>query len=156
MTRKEFLSKLPFSAAVAFSFVCGGGCRQKEKLESAVHENTLLRTDTIPDPNASAIDFTIDLNDPEYVALHIPGGYAFNDDVIIVFTETEEYLAATKICSDEYLPRIIWKDGEYYCKAHGATFDREGNGTLTHNDLGKYGIEVYKTELNGNLLRIYS
>ena len=156
MKRKEFISKLPIGAAFAFSLICGGGCRQKEKLEKAVHENTMLRTDTLPDPNKPMVDFTINMETAEYETLKSLGGYAFYENTIIVFTEEGEYIAATKICSDEYLPRLIWKDGEYLCLAHGATFDQDGNGTLTHNNLGKNGIEVYNTELMGNTLRVYS
>ncbi len=156
MTRKEFISKLPIGATIAFSMICNGGCRQKEKLESAVRENTLLRTDTLPHPNEPTIDFTINIDFPEYGNLKSPGGYAFYENTIIVFTEEQEYIAATKICSDEYLPRIIWRDKEFLCLEHGATFDKEGNGTTTYNDLGKFGIATYNTELNGNLLRIFS
>ncbi len=156
MTRKEFLSKLPVGAALAYSMFCGGGCQHKEKLAEATNESKVLRTDTLSNPNVPTVDFTIDLNEPKYSKLKKPGDYAFYENAIIVFTEQGEYIAATKICTDEFLPRIVWKDGEYLCQAHGATFDKLGNGTTTYNNLGKYGIQVYHTELQGSLLHVFS
>ena len=156
MTRKEFISKLPIGATIAFSVICNGSCRQKEKLESAVNENTLLRTDTLPNPNEPIIDLTINLDDPNYSKLKTPGKYVFYESTIIVYTEEKEYIAATKYCSDENLPALIWKDKEFFCREHAGTFNKKGMGTKTHNNLGWRGIATYNTELNGNLLRIYS
>ena len=145
ITRKEFIKKLPVGAAFAFSIACMGGCAKLR--EETPYAST--------DPFAEKIDFIIDLDDPKYVHLRQEGNYAFKDNVIIVFTEDSQYVSATKICSDEFLPDIIWENGEYLCLEHGATFDRTGKGTETYNDLGKNGIEVYQTELNGSMLRVF-
>ena len=155
MTRKDFLSKVPLGAAFAFTAFCAGGCT-KQTLKEAVNENTSLPTDGLPNPFDKPVDFTIDLTTNEYSNLTTPGSYAFFEDVIIVFSEKQEYLAATKICSDEALPRMIWENGEYLCEEHGATFDQNGDGTTTYNNLGSKGIAAYQVELNGSLLRVFS
>lgn len=41
---------------------------------------------------------------------------------------------------------------QYICSAHGATFDLTGKGT---NKNGSSGLTIYKTLLNGTILRVY-
>ena len=134
--------------------MCPGAC-QKRLLEET-SETTTLRTDTIPNLNGEKIDFTISLDDPEYADLNATEGYAYFENVIIANTSTFGFIAATKICSDEYLPRMVWENDEWLCEEHGATFDVTGKGTTTYNDLGKRGIAVYDVEVLGRELRITS
>ena len=153
MTRKEFLSKIPPAAAFALSISCFGSCGKR--LLEETNETTSLSTDTEDSPYELKEEFQIDLADPLYFALLSPGGYAYFKNVILVYTEDREYLAGSKICSDEFLPDIIWENGEFLCKAHGATFDKNGTGTQTYNNLGRFGLGVYNTEKNGNILRVF-
>jgi len=154
MTRKEFIEKLPIGAALAFTVMCPGACGKR--LMEEVNETTVLRTDTIPNPDPEMIDFTISLDDPDYKSLNDLEGYAYYEKVIIANTATFGFIAATKICSDEYLPRMIWENDEWLCEEHGATFDTQGKGTTTYNDLGKNGIDIYQVEQTGRNLRIFS
>ncbi len=156
MTRKEFLQTIPIGAGIAFSLMCTGSCNQADRLATAANETTSLRTDSFINPSQEPVDFVIDLNTPTYQKLKTPGEYAFYKDVIIVFTDDEKYLAASKICSDEWIPRVIWDGKEFYCLAHGATFDRQGNGTTTKNNLGFRGLDIFNVSLDGNLLHVYS
>ena len=151
MTRKEFIGKLPIGAAMAFAVMCPGACGKR--LLDETSETTTLRTGPITN---GKIDFTISLDDPAYADLNTTEGYAYYEKVIIANTNRFGFVAATKICSDEYLPRMIWENDEWLCEEHGATFDIDGQGTTTYNDLGHRGIEVYKVELNGRELRVYS
>ncbi|RMD71092.1 MAG: (2Fe-2S)-binding protein [Bacteroidetes bacterium] len=131
MTRKEFLGKLGLGAAFVLTSACLGGCT-KEPI--------------------TAVDFTLDLNDPANAALQTPGGYVVVDRVVVARTMDGDYVAATRICSHEGKWQVILKDDEWYCTAHGARFDLQGNGL---NSKGSKGIAVYQTELNGNLLHVF-
>lgn len=149
MDRKEFISKAGKGAAFALLFGCAAACRKRYH-DGESYEDSLTPT--------VSVDFTIDLNHPDNAPLKDPEGYVYHEgfNVIIAHTKTGAYIAATRVCSDENLPGIIFVDNEYYCFEHDATYDENGKGTTTYNNLGAKGIKTYKTELNGNILRIYS
>lgn len=137
MNRKEFLNKIGFGAAFALTATC---------LHSCEKENT---TPTGP------VDFTINLNDAANAALANNGGYIIQNAVVVARTNTGTYAAATVICSHEGQQQISYKGAvnQWYCSAHGATFDINGVG---QNANGSRGLTIYKTQLTGTSLRIYS
>jgi nitrite reductase/ring-hydroxylating ferredoxin subunit len=137
MNRKEFLNKIGFGAAFALTATC---------LQSCEKENT---TPTGP------VDFTINLNDSANAALANNGGYIIQNAVVVARTNTGAYAAATVICSHEGQQQIMYKGAvsQWYCSAHGATFDINGVG---QNSNGSKGLTIYKTQLTGTSLRIYS
>ena len=137
MKRKEFLEKLGVGAAFVLTSTCLGGCTRDEA-----------------DPPKD-IDLMIDLDDPKYAELQNFGSYVIEDQIVIARSNTGEYLAATLICSHENLAQITYSDreGAWFCTAHEALFTEEGEGL---NANGSNGLTVYNTELNDNLLRIFS
>ena len=64
------------------------------------------------------------------------------------------FYAATVICSHENEKKVLYdkSKNQYICSAHGATFDLTGKGT---NKNGSSGLTIYKTLLNGTILRVY-
>jgi len=65
------------------------------------------------------------------------------------------YAAATVICSHEGQQQITYRNtlNQWYCTAHGASFDINGIG---QNGNGSKGLTIYKTSLSANNLRVYS
>lgn len=136
MNRKEFLNKIGFGAAFALTATC---------LHSCEKENTTP---------SGPVDFTINLNDAANAALANTGGYVIQNAVVIAKTASG-YAAATVICSHEGQQQITYKgnQNQWYCTAHGATFDINGAG---QNSNGSKGLTIYKTQLTASSLRIYS
>ena len=134
MTRKDFLSKVGIGAAFVLTSSCLGGCSK---------DNAAL----------DAVDFTLDLNAPENIALLQNGGYLIKDQIVIAKNDTGEYVAATQVCSHNNLVEVIFKEDEFYCTAHGARFNQQGDG---RNNNGSKGLKTYNVELSGNSLRIFS
>ena len=70
---------------------------------------------------------------------------------MVVANNNGNYIAATLTCSHEGRKEITFRNGEWYCTAHGARFDTAGKGL---NNDGKKGLTVYTTSLSGNILTI--
>ena len=133
MDRRHFLERLGIGAAFALTASCLGSCK----------------SDTV-----SSVDFTIDLNDSAYSALKNNGGYVIKNGAVVARTTTGEYAAATVTCSHEGQNQITYNSqGQWYCTAHGATFDATGKGL---NSNGSKGLTIFKTTLTGTSLRVYS
>ena len=131
MTRKEFLGKLGIGAAFVLTTSCLGSCTRND---------------------LSPVDFTVDLADAANSALTTNGGYIIKNDVVIARDMDGNYVAATIVCSHDDKKQIVLKNNEWYCTDHGARFTLDGDGL---NDKGSKGLGIYKTELNGNSLRIF-
>lgn len=137
MNRNEFLKKLGGGAAFALTATCLGCC-----MGSAAT------------PNSLDVDITIDLNDPTYANLETNGGYVVvNNEVVVARTTSGELVAATRVCSHENLRLIRLRNDEWYCPEHGARFNLNGGGL---NSDASNGLQIFKTSLNNNQLRIYS
>jgi nitrite reductase/ring-hydroxylating ferredoxin subunit len=136
MNRKEFLSKLSVGAAFALTTGCLGSC-SKDNGSIAPSGN---------------VDFTLDLNAATNSNLQSNGGYVINNRVVVAKDSSGNYIAATQRCSHEGLKEVILRNDEWYCTAHGARFDLQGGGL--NSDGGK-GLTIYKTELNGTMLRVF-
>jgi nitrite reductase/ring-hydroxylating ferredoxin subunit len=137
MNRKEFIEKLGVGAAFVLTSTCLGSC-------------TRDRADPIKD-----LDFVIDLTLNKFLELNNFGSYIIEDQVVIARSITGEYLAATLICSHEQLSQITYSDieGAWLCTAHGALFSEGGEGL---NANGSKGLQIFNTEMNGDLLRVFS
>lgn len=138
MNRKEFLSKLGMGAAFALTATCLGGCTKDNSLTAFDLQN---------------VDFTLDLSDPANSALLENGGYVIRNRVVVARNMSGELVAATQVCSHESKVKVIYRNNEWYCTEHGARFALDGQGL---NKNGSRGLTVYKTELNGNLLRVFA
>ncbi|MFT4534557.1 MAG: cytochrome b6-f complex iron-sulfur subunit [Saprospiraceae bacterium] len=137
MNRKEFMNKLGIGAAFVLTSTCLGSCTR----DSA---------DPIKD-----LDFVIDLTQDKFLELNNFGSYIIEGQVVIARSNTGEYLAATLICSHEQLSQITYSavDGGWLCTAHEARFSEDGEGL---NANGSEGLQIFFTEVNGDLLRIFS
>jgi len=137
MDRKAFLSTIGFGAAFALTASCLGSCK---------------KTAVTP---SGPVDFTVDLTDAASAALANNGGYIIKNTCVIAKTNTGTYAAATQICSHEGKTQVTYDgtNNQWYCTAHGARFNITGGGM---NSNGSGGLTIYKTQLNGNLLRVYS
>lgn len=135
MERRKFLEQIGIGAAFALTSACLGGC----KSESVTPSN---------------LDFTIDLNDSANAALKNNGGYVIKNGTVVAKTISGTYAAATQTCSHEGNKQIIYNgQGQWQCTVHGALFDESGKGL---NSNGSKGLAIYKTELTGTMLRVYS
>lgn len=139
MKRKEFLKTLGAGAAFAISYACLGGCSTNN-----LDENTPI------DP-ATGVLFTINLNDASSNALKNNGGYLIKNNVVIAKDMSGNFVAATVVCSHEQKKKVIFRNSEFYCTAHGARFDLNGKGI---NSTGGNGIKIYETSLANNILSI--
>lgn len=138
MKRKEFLEKLGIGAAFVLTASCLGGC-------------TRDNAEPIKD-----LDFVIDLTEDKYLELNNFGSYVvYDNQVVIARSNTGEYLAATVVCSHEQLSQITYSDtnGAWLCTAHSALFSEDGEGL---NSNGSNDLQVFSTELTGDILRIFS
>jgi len=133
MNRKEFLEKIGIGAAFVLTASCLGGCSKNEPL-----------TD---------VDFTLNLTDSTNSSLLNNGGYLIQDKVVVAKNDNGDFVAATQICSHENKSKIILKNDEWFCTDHDARFDLTGNGL---NDKGSKGLLIYNTDLDGDLLRVFS
>jgi hypothetical protein len=155
MKRKEFISKLGAGAAFAVASTCLCGCVKMDDPAPPV-DVSRLNLIKIEDGN---FDFTLDLNKAANEPLKMNGGYVIIDNKCVVArTNNGDYIAATRTCSDQNLRGIVWSSSlnQWECVEHSATFDESGNGTTVYNNLGNKGLAIYNTQLNGNLLRVYS
>lgn len=134
MERREFLEKLGIGAAFVLSTSCFQSCS---------------KTDLGP------VDFTLNLDDAANTALKTNGGYVISNNTVVAKATTGEYVAATVLCSHEPKKKVFYDKGknQFHCSEHGALFDLQGKGL---NSEAKNGLTVYKTQLTGNTLRIYS
>lgn len=102
---------------------------------------------------SSPVDFIIDLSSSNNAALSKVGGYLIQNTTVVAQVSQGTYVAVTQICSHEGQRQIIYRNGEFYCTAHGARFTTIGKGL---NSEGKNGLTVYNTQLNNTSLRIFS
>jgi len=139
MNRKDFLKSLGLTGASAFA-VMTLGCSSN-------------KTGTFKPTNS--VDFTIDLNDPYNVPLKTPGNYIILNQVVIANNNEGNYVAATLRCSHAGKYEVTFRNttDTFYCTEHGAEYDLAGKGL---NSNGSGGLTIYKTQLNGTLLRIYN
>ena len=145
MNRQQFLKRLWAGAAFALTTACLGGCA----VENLGPEGSTNATNT-----GAGIDFTLNLNDSANAALGNPGGYVIVNGSVVVGKATDgTYVAATRRCSHEPRNEVGLRNNEWYCTVHGARFNLDGRGL---NSNGSNGLTIYKTELNNNILRVFS
>lgn len=135
MERREFLLKLGGGAAIALAAGCVGACSSS----------------TAP----TNVDFTLDLSLADYTTLNTKGNYIIKNDIVVAHGTDGNFYAAAVLCSHENEKKVMYdkSKNQYFCTAHGATFNLAGTGTNTN---GKGGLTIYKTSLSGTVLRVFS
>jgi cytochrome b6-f complex iron-sulfur subunit len=148
MDRRLFLESIGIGAAFALTATCLQSCKH-EPLEPI---NGTTNTNNGTTTTASSV--TIDLNDAAYVGLKNNGGYIIVKGVVIARDSAGNLVAATQVCSHENKQQVYFSSvlNEFYCPAHGARFSTDGKGV---NSNGRAGLTIYKTVLDGSILRIF-
>lgn len=132
--RHQFLKQLGFTGASLVALYTLNSCQTKSPAPMP--------------PSSGGSTNSLDLT--KYPSLAKSGGYIVWNNVVIANADGT-FIAATLACSHEGKKEITYKNGEWYCTAHGARFDAQGKGL---NKEGNKGLTVYKTSISGNLLTI--
>lgn len=133
MGRHTFLQKLGFTGASLLAIYALDSCQTDQ---SAV----------APEETNSSIDLS------KYPSMTTPGSFFVWNNIVIA-NANGTYIAATLTCSHEGKKQITYRNGEWYCSAHGARFDTLGKGL---NREANKGLTVYKTKIEGTILTISS
>ena len=160
MNRRKFIKTGGFATA-GIVIGCCSGC-------------TKMENPTPPVTPIEGVDFILDLTNPLASILQNPGGnltvdHEGNIDAaglfVIALSEEGEYIAATRICSHQDIPKIEYmKDfNSWVCTEHAAAFDLTGNGdnnifpNAADPTVNNNGLTVYNTELiDESTLRVFS
>ncbi len=136
MDRKEFLSLLGLSVGGMVVASCFGGCSKDSVAPS---------TD---------IDFTIDLSDSANAALQTNGGFLIRNSVIVARTLAGEFIAVAAACTHQgTLVQYQANNGRFFCPNHGSNFTESG---AVINGPAPRPLQQFKTQLSGNILRVFS
>ncbi|MGQ9819031.1 MAG: QcrA and Rieske domain-containing protein [Candidatus Kapaibacteriales bacterium] len=137
MNRKDFLKLMGLSATSFVSLNLLSSCNSDDSPTAPVN-----------------IDFTIDLDDPNYSYLKTIGEFLFKDNVIIAHTIEDTYVALSAICTHE-AKRITYNDANnnFVCTRHQSIFTL--NGKVIKGPANK-PLKQYIVELNSSLLRVQS
>ncbi len=135
MKRKEFLELIAFSFAVG---TLGIGLK-------SCSENSTSPTN---------VDFTIDLTNPEFSALAQPDGFIVYNEILIINTGNNNFIALSGKCTHEGY-KLVFDESKrnIICNKHGSEFDLDGKVLKAP---AKKNLQKYNIEKNGNLLRIFS
>jgi cytochrome b6-f complex iron-sulfur subunit len=136
MNRKEFLKITGLTLTTYFFVQSFGGCSSSSTSAPA------------------NVDFTIDLNNPEYEALKNNGGYVVVNNVLIFKDIAGVIRAASSKCTHEGTTLEYDSTSNLIvCPKHGAEYSLDGKVT---KGPAKKNIVVYKVEVNGNVVHIFS
>ena len=141
MERKEFLKSIGAGAAFAVIFPCLGSCSKDEENGTIVTEPT-------------GVDFTVDLNSDEAIALANPGGYILKNLVVVAKNADGDFVAASQVCAHQGYDQVRFQADQdvFYCDVHGSKFSQNGApiNTVTNNSL-----TIYNIEQTGDVLRVF-
>ena len=146
MERKQFLRTLGTGAAFALTFPCLHGCSSDsgEVID--------------PKPIPTGVDFTIDLSSAEGAKLKNNGDFFLKNFVVVVKNLEGNFVAASQICSHQQTDEVRFKTedgGIFHCSTHGSRFSQTGTPlNQIGNDVAK-PLKIFKTELNGQILRVF-
>lgn len=106
---------------------------------------------TVPAP--VDVDFTIDINDPDFSALKNVGGFAYNEGIIIVHNAAGNFDAFSQACTHSGCT-VNYDSGlqRFPCPCHGSVYSNSGN---VINGPAVNPLKSYQTELNGDMLRVF-
>ena len=133
------------------------------------------KNDVIPD---TYVNFTLDLNDPEFVNLNAmggsvtvdshtnnwgPGAAGFNGNGIIIYSGVDEFYAYDRTCPHDYtvnglsIKVNIDINSSLYaiCPKCGTTYALAAGGTPS-SGIGKYPLKNYRTRLQGNYVTVWN
>ncbi|MCU7494007.1 MAG: Rieske (2Fe-2S) protein [Ignavibacteria bacterium] len=139
MDRKEFILKAGQGAAFLFLGSCLQSCSSNSSDIPTAPQN---------------VNFTIDLSKPEFAALQGPGGYVYQNGIIIARINESSFSALSQTCTHQGATvQFDAAAGHFHCPRHGSNFDDSGN--VINGPAGS-PLQKYNTSLDGNMLRIFS
>lgn len=144
MERKKFLKSLGAGAAFALVFPCVHGC-SSDGGEEVID----------PKPVPTGVDFTVDLNSSEAANLNTNGGFILKNFVVVVRNLEGAFVAASQVCSHQGTENVRFVNnngGIFNCSTHGARFDQQGTPL---NSITSKPLKIFRTELNGDILRVF-
>lgn len=145
MERKQFLRTLGTGAAFALAFPCLHGCSKDSNNGDIVE---------IPE----GVDFTIDLNSPEGAKLADNGSFILKNLMVVVKDLNGNFVAASQVCSHESYDQVRFtanNGGIFHCDVHGSRFDLEGAPLNQIDSSPAKPLKIFKTELEGQILRVF-
>jgi len=133
------------------------------------------KNDVIPD---TYVNFTLDLNDPEFVSLNGiggsvvvgsstnnwgPGAAGYNGNGIIICTGVEEYYAYDRTCPHDYVVNSLSikinidpnNSMIAVCPKCGTKYGLTVGGTPA-SGVGRYPLKNYKTSSQGNYVNVWN
>lgn len=143
MDRKEFLAQVGLGSTAIFAATCMQSCSKSDSASSN------------PITPGTAVDFTLDLNDPTNAALKKTGGYVIIKGVIVALATNGNYLAVSAACPHEGVNvQYQSNQDQFYCSAHGSYF--ASSGKYISGPANGRSLTQFKITLTGNSLRVYS
>ena len=113
ISRQDFFKMVGTGFGAVLLAHCMSGCGESEAAVVA--------------PNATKVDFTININDAAFSALRNKGGFTYNQGVIIARTLDDSFLAVSEACPHQGT-RVTFVSGDssFFCPNHGSTFNSSG------------------------------
>ena len=144
MKRNEFLTALGISASTVVFAPYLVSCSKSSSLSDSGSNGT----------PSSTVDFTLDLSMPANSALNTNGSSMISNGVIVAKTSGGMYIAVASKCTHQgYTLAYDNATSEFRCASHGSNFT---TGGLVVNGPASTALKVYKTQLTGTNLRVYS
>jgi cytochrome b6-f complex iron-sulfur subunit len=135
ISRTKFLKTIGLNGAALFAATYCTGV-----LSSCTNEGSGTS------PNGITVDIT---SNPK---LNSNGGYIIvNNNIVLAKTSLGTFVAVPLTCSHEGRKEVMYRNGEFYCTAHGARFDNAGKGL---NSEGRGGLKLYTVTQTGTVLTI--
>jgi nitrite reductase/ring-hydroxylating ferredoxin subunit len=124
------------------------------------------------------VNFTLDLNDPEFVNLNAMGGSVtvnsqtnnwgsgaagFDGNGIIIYAGVDEFYAYDRTCPHDYVVNSLSikvnidkaNSTIAICPKCGTTYALSAGGTPA-SGIGRYPLKNYRTSLQGNLVIVWN
>ena len=168
MTRYEFLKSMGFTGAALMAALTS--CVQESDTyypaariggDGTLVEpvsTTPVTTPTVPPTGITDISkitnplLKIDISATSTSKLKTVGGYVVQNNIVVAQVSAGAYAAVVNLCGHEPKRQIIFSGGEFYCTAHGATFNLKGVPT---NQVSRASITVYQVSTDGKNVVVY-
>ncbi len=141
MNRKEFIYKFGVGTAALTVCSCMMGCGGEDEV-------------TGPPPPPANVDFTLDLTDPANSSLTSNGGSLYRGGILVGRVNASTFIALSQVCTHQGTTvQFQLANNRIHCPNHGSNYTLDGT---VINGPAAQALRKYNTELNGNLLRVFS